>query len=587
MKSNRDYTKKEAIIRKRCTKGRSENAEFIPATIEQEHPLESDKPMNVAAYARVSTDSTQQMSSQIIQEEHYADFISQQKNWSLVGIFSDEGISGTSLKKREGFKQMISACLKGEIDLILTKSVSRFTRNVKDGRETVDILAQLNPPVGIWFETERIYSLSSDSDFLLDLMMTVAAEESRIKSASMTSSLKMRFSREILLTPPLLGYDNDDEGNLVVNEAEARIVKLIFRMYQRGYSIKDISEKLEALGVSTKLGNKKWSHSSVSGILQNERHCGRVVTWKTFTPNYKTHSKRKNRGEREQFVYHNHHQAIITPGDFNAVQKMIANAKYGCRSFMPELYAITDGLLHGFVSVNPRWATFTAEDYRTASKKAGAGDSVMTKREANSDYSGYQIVRPQFLGKVNVVALTLIPDKKLIRISGACIKKFDLSEFAEMLVHPHKQLVAVRICDTSQKNKIKWGDCAENKIRSRYVSGAAFTDTLYELFGLHSGVKHKFRGIVKRTGGESVVIFDMSEPEIISGNSIVYPKEWNTGFGEPYYDCVSNAGVDEIGAKIRKYNTEPNLSVTSDKEIVSEITRLINHFTESAEVAHE
>jgi DNA invertase Pin-like site-specific DNA recombinase len=319
MEDNLDFKRSEKEqIRKRYSKGRSEDAEYIPATKEVSNPLDSDKDMRVAVYARVSTHSKEQMSSQIMQAEHYTDFVTAQKGWELVNIYSDEGISGTNLKKRDAFRQMIEDCKSGGIDLIVVKSVSR----------------------------------SSDSDFLLDLMMTVAAEESRIKSSAMEDSIKKRFSREILLTPPLLGYDNDENCELVVNEPEARVVRFIFRMYQRGYDIKEVCEKLTSLGLSTKRGNKTWSHGSVYGILQNERHCGRVLTWKTYTTNYKTHKKRKNRGEREQWVYNNHHEAIISPDDFNAVQKMIVNAQYGGQSFMPDVNSLEK--YHENTSETPR-----------------------------------------------------------------------------------------------------------------------------------------------------------------------------------------------------------------------------------------
>jgi len=357
----------KARIRKRYKGGSMENAEHIPAK-EPQKIFDSDNDMKVVVYARVSTLSKQQTSSYELQKEHYADFVSRQDGWELVGIYADEGISGTSLNHRDEFKRMIADCKKGGIGLIVVKSVSRFTRNVGDGRASIDMLSELKPPVGIWFENERIYSLSSDSEFLLNLTMSVAAEESRVKSASQISSLKMRLSHNILLTPPLLGYDNDEDGNLVLNESEAKIVKLIFCMYLRGHGTKAIADKLTALGLRTKAGNTEWSQGAVLGVLQNERHCGKVRTWKTFTPDYKSHKARKNRGEREQYIYHNHHAPIVSPDDFKAVQKMIANAKYGGRSFMPVLKTIAGGALDGYVYVNPRWAAFTPEDYRRASE---------------------------------------------------------------------------------------------------------------------------------------------------------------------------------------------------------------------------
>ncbi|MCL1903706.1 MAG: recombinase family protein [Oscillospiraceae bacterium] len=607
MKQENSKTSKETEkerIRKRYTKGRAENAEYIPAK-EQKSLFDSDEEMRVAVYARVSTLNTQQTSSQVIQEKYYEDFVSRQKGWELVNIYSDEGISGTSLKNRDAFKQMIEDCQKGGIDLIVVKSVSRFTRNVKDGRASIDMLTDLNPPVGVWFENERIYSLSNDRAFILDLMMSLAAEESRAKSAAMEISLKMRFEHQILLTPPLLGYDNDENGELIVNEDEAKIVKLIFRMYQRGYSTKDIAEKLTALGLSTKAGNKIWSQGSVLGILQNEKHCGRVLTWKTFTTSYKTHKKRKNRGERDQYLYYDHHEAIISPDDFNAVQKMIANSKYGGHSFMPELYTITEGFLKGFVSVNPRWASFTPDDYRITSKKVSISDIIEKKPTINNNYQGYEIVRSQFLGRFNVVSITLTPTRTRIdtienkdvpgekfeksytiapriRISGATIKKFSFSEYVELLIHPLRKLAAVRICENTHKNAIKWGIQKNGSIYSRCIGGTAFVDTLYGLFDLKPSLKYRFRGAVKKIDTENIALFDLSEPEILSESGVIYPIEWEDSFGKDYYNTSDN-NINEIGSKLRKYNTEPDIYPTSDKTITSEIKQLIEYFNENSE----
>ncbi|HCC34282.1 MAG TPA: recombinase family protein, partial [Ruminococcaceae bacterium] len=399
IKNNND---ERARIRRRIKNASAENADFIPSK-DIPQIFDSDNEMRVAVYARVSTLSTQQTSSQAMQEEYYADFVEKQEGWELVGIYADEGISGTSLNRRTEFKKMIEDCKRGGIDLIVVKSVSRFTRNVKDGTASIEMLAELNPPVGVWFENERIYSLSSDSEFLLHLTMSVAAEESRVKSVAMNSSLKMRFSHGILLTPPLLGYDyDDDKENLVINESEAPTVRLAFCMYMRGYTTGQIAEVFTALGLRSKPGNCNWTAGSILGILQNERHCGQVLTWKHFTPNYKDHKLRKNRNDREQYLYHDHHTAIISESDFYAVQKMIANAKFGARSFMPELRVMSGGLLHGFVSLNPRWVSFSPDDYLMASRSVGlaestTGPATIIAHNGNIDWRGYEIVRSQFM----------------------------------------------------------------------------------------------------------------------------------------------------------------------------------------------
>jgi len=321
----------------------------------------------VAIYVRVSTDNAQQTSSFEIQKKYYSDFVARHPGWILVEIYADEGISGTSLKKRDAFNRMIEDCKNGKIDLIITKNMSRWSRNILDGIGCVRELEALNPPVGVFFENEGIYSLDPEKAMMLSMHSTMAEQESRTKSTSMNSSVEMRFSHAIFLTPPLLGYDNDEEGNLIVNQEEARTVRLIFFMYLYGHSTERIAETLMALGRPTKLKNTKWSSSTVLGILRNERHCGDILTSKTWTPNFLNHKSIKNQNDRPQYRKRGHHEAIISRDDFLAVQRMIANAKYGSSGFLPRLQVNSAGALRGFVSVNPRWGAFKADDYRKAS----------------------------------------------------------------------------------------------------------------------------------------------------------------------------------------------------------------------------
>ena len=593
-------------IRKRFKGGNMDNAEHIPA---KEIPklFDADNDMKVAVYARVSTLSTQQTSSQVIQEEYYADFVSRQDGWELAGIYADEGISGTSLNHRDEFKRMIEDCKKGGIDLIVVKSVSRFTRNVNDGRASIDMLAELNPPVGVWFENERIYSLSSDSEFLLNLSMSVAAEESRVKSVSMNSSLKMRFSHAILMTPPLLGYNNDDDGNLVINEDEAETVRLIFSMYQYGYTCDIIAETLATLGRKTKLGNTKWSPHSILGVLKNERHCGQVKTWKTYTPNYKTHKSKKNHGNREQYIYRNHHTPIISTDDYIVVQKMIANAKYGGRSFMPELRVNSGGALHGFVSINPRWGAFKKEDYIFASESVGEGvqnESLFNVRCGEIDLRGYEIARAQFFRSTEITSGSFY--SRNAWFSGECIRKLGNAEYIELLVHPTEKLLTVRECSPEHRNAIKWAKVIEDKAYTRHFGGTAYLGTLFDIFDWNPAWGYRLRGSIKNVGREPVAFFDAQETEVliphvstpettavsehlangklddyyVAARSkyrlIVIPNAWLNSFGISYYQqAAKNAKIDRagIGAEA-EHNTEPDIQPTPREELADNIKRI-------------
>lgn len=360
---------KKDRIRRRIKEASSSRITVIPAEEEIDF-RQDDSEKKVAVYARVSTNSEKQTSSYEMQQKYYSDLVSKYKGWKLVKIYADEGITGTSLKQREAFNEMIEDCKQGKIDIILTKSVSRFSRNIMDCIGSIRYLADLKPPVAVLFETEDINSLKIEDELRVSLQVMVAQEESRIKSASMNSSIKMRFSHGLFLTPPPLGYDKDHNGDLVVSQDEARTVRLIYYMYLSGFSTEAIAEKLTELNRHTKIGSDKWSSGSILGILKNERYYGAVLGWKTYTPNYLDHKSKRNRGKKPQYLDEEHHEPIITRDDFIAVQKMISNAKYGGNTYLPKLKVSTEGALRGFVSVNPNWGAFTAEDYRIASASA-------------------------------------------------------------------------------------------------------------------------------------------------------------------------------------------------------------------------
>ena len=230
----------------------------------------------VAAYCRVSTDDPNQTSSYELQKNHYEEYIKEHPGWEFVGIYADEGVSGTSLAHREEFNRMLEDCYAGKIDLIVTKSISRFARNTVDAI-TVRKLARQNPPVGVLFETENLYTLNQTSEMILTVLSAAAQEESHTKSEIMNISIEHRFSRGIFLTPELLGFDRDEDGNLVVNREEAETVKVIFYLYLNGFSCNEIAGLLTEYGRKTKLGNSRWTTSSIRGVLQNERHCG--MSW--------------------------------------------------------------------------------------------------------------------------------------------------------------------------------------------------------------------------------------------------------------------------------------------------------------------
>ena len=589
--------------------------EVIPA--KKKPDFYDDVPRRVAVYVRVSTDNINQTSSYELQKNYYEDLVRRHENWTLVKIYADEGISGTSLKKRDDFVRMIHDCKEGKIDLIITKSVSRFARNIVDCIGITRELGSLKPPVGVFFETEHIFTLKDDAEMGLSFLATIAQEESHVKSNIMNASLEMRFSHGIVLTPVLLGYDHDENGELVINEEEAKTVRLIFFMYLYGYTCQQIAETLTSLECETKKGNTTWSPASVLQQLRNERHCGDVLTRKTFTPSYLNHKSKKNEGERTQHRWRNHHEAIISMDDFIAVQHLINNAKYGNKGILPELQVVHEGALKGFVSVNPRWAGFRDVDYEVAS------ESVYSNEEFNSpepkqievksgdfDLRGFEIARSQFFDSIEKICVTF--SIKSVKFSKACLQKLGNVQFIEMLVHPAEHLVAVRPAAKDDRNAIRWGKSDEKDgCEPRIITGVAFLRTVYSLFGWEEKYRYRIQGVRRHKNMESVILFDMKETEVFmpretllagsvdEGRELLdkdvrpvvpntrssiraYPSAWADNFGSNYYrhaqarelSTIDIDGAWQITEKAKPFsNTE--LNITPPEELAKGIRRII------------
>ena len=507
--SNIDEQKEK--IRRRYKGINPEELEVIPA-LPQQDIFKAEKMLRVAVYARVSTDDPRQTSSYELQKNHYQDVVNKNPNWTLVEIYADEGISGTSLQHRDAFKRMIADCKAGKIDLIITKSVSRFARNVVDCIRYVRELSSLRPPVGVFFETEHINTLDPKSEMILSFMSTLAQEESHTKSEIMNSSIEMRFRRGIFLTPPLLGYDQDENGDLVINPHEAKIVQLIFYMYLNGSSTQQIADSLTDLHCKTKKNNYIWSASTILQILQNERHCGDVLARKTWTPNYLDHKSRKNNHDRNQYRKIGHHEAIISRDDFIAVQKLITNAKYGNKELLPELQVIQKGSLRGFISINPRWSGFKVTDYFEASQSvSNSMDTIMpesvTASAGSFDLRGYEIARGQFFSSTDRISVSF--SNKQISFNKNAIRKFPDTKYIEMLIHPSAKLLAIRPCSVEEKNKVQWSRTKDGELIPKPISGAAYLSTLYDIFKWDKKYKYRILGVTHQKDNESVLILKM------------------------------------------------------------------------------
>ena len=297
----------------------------IPATKQAAAPgRASGRRQRVAAYCRVSTDSEEQLTSYTAQKAYYTQKIDENPDWEMAGIYADKGITGTSMKKRVEFKKMIAACKRGKIDLILTKSLSRFARNTVDSLEVVRMLRANG--IGVIFEKENINTLTESSEFLLTLFSGFAQAES--ESISKNVIWGIQKSREAGNVPfqyqKLLGYRRGPDGQPEIVPEEAEVVKRIYRRYLDGCSLAQIKRELEADGVPTASGIRGWTYQVVRNILTNERYIGDALLQKTYTTDCISKTVKKNQGERPMVYVENNHPPIIPKEIFYQVREEMA-----------------------------------------------------------------------------------------------------------------------------------------------------------------------------------------------------------------------------------------------------------------------
>lgn len=268
--------------------------------------------IRVAAYCRVSTDGEEQLNSFESQKQYYTSKISMNKEWKLVKIYADEAITGTKTDKRTEFKQMIQDALEGKIDLIITKSISRFARNTLD---TLNYVRQLKAErVAVFFEEENINTLSMDGELLLTILSSVAQQEVYNTSGHVKAGLKMKLQRsEMIGGNRCLGYNyNPLTKSLSINDEEAKIVRLIFELASQGYGSYSIARQLKALGLKTLYNKEEWAESSVTRILRNVKYYGDAIYGNTYVADPITKHREKNLGEKDKYIFENHHEAIVS-----------------------------------------------------------------------------------------------------------------------------------------------------------------------------------------------------------------------------------------------------------------------------------
>ena len=302
--------------------------EVIPSNLDIYGDDSHDKKELVGAYCRVSTMSDMQAESYELQKAYYEEMVTRQPMWTLVDIYPDEGISGTSMRNRHHFLRMIEDCKAGKLTLIVTKSISRFARNVVDAISTVRMLRNLPNPVAVWFETEQINTMRPGADSMLSLLASFAESESLIKSTSIKWAIRNRFKHGLPRIVDTYGF-NRDRTILTPSEDgeyhEAQVVREMYAQLLQGKNLSEIQRFLHENGIPSPKGQEWWSISSIKYVLSNEKYAGDVLMQKTVCIDMFSHRSIKNKGHERQYRIQDHHTPIISKDEWTQAQRLLNN----------------------------------------------------------------------------------------------------------------------------------------------------------------------------------------------------------------------------------------------------------------------
>ena len=521
---------------------------IIPPKPELQQTAAVTKQLRVAAYCRVSTKEEEQASSYEAQCEYYTDKIMSNKEWTMAGIFADEGITGTSTKKRTEFLRMIRQCKQKKIDLILTKSIQRFARNTLDCINYTRILRQLG--IGVLFEKENINSLPPDSEFMITMYGAMAQSESESISGNIRRGRQMHAKVGTLKIPChwLYGYKKDADGKFCIIPEQAEVVREIYERYKDGASLRNLKDWLEENQIKTVLGTDDWSISVIKGILTNEKYCGDVLLQKTFCTDVISKKIVKNVGQMAQYYMPDHHEAIVSREQYNAVKAEMARrsalrspskeAVTG-RSCYTSKYALSDRLFCGECGTLYRRKTRNVKgniyhEWRCISRleygKKYCHESP-TLREIPLQSAILAAINSAMSNKAalvdrikNVVSLELLP------VQGQTMSLADIERRLTQFDEQFQQLLAEAI-DADDKE----------------ACNAQFTEILTE----QTALKKQKETILQSSTDADHVCTRMKQAEQAIENTAQTITEWNENAVRQIVERVTVLSADEVLVRIK------------------------------------
>lgn len=515
-----------------------------------------DTEKDVSIYTRVSTMSLNQTSSIENQELYYRDKIEKTPNWNLTEIYSDEGKSGTSTRHRDNFNRMMEDARAGKFDMIICASVSRFARNVSDCIDYVTELRTMHPqkPIGVYFETENIFTLNKDADQTLGFHALLADWESGNKSRRMILSYDQRIFTNQFPVADLLGYKHTKDGDLIIQPEEAKTVRYIYLAYLAGHSSKEIAEVLTEKQRPTLKGRVEWNAAMVRAIIENERRCGDLEARKNVVLDYKKKKVAKNVGIREGAFVPNHHEGIVSPEIAKAA--LLMSRACGRLDGVPELAVIDQGTLKGFVSINPMLPGVNYNFFLSSCASVYSDDELEEiKYEANilfgeehskilsMSFAGYQVPYGVYFLNQSMPAMTI--SNKRITFSKPFYSKMGECSAVELLYHPILKSIAVRPCDPNSLNAISL--VKENGDVKLSFPARHFCKAIFDEMEWTERYQFRFRGITKFRDDIPIMFFSLDEPRILIGKKKQSTEDMADGDDLKHFiscnrdDCSENA----------------------------------------------
>ena len=506
------------------------------------------KQLRVAAYCRVSTKEEEQASSYEAQCEYYTDKIMSNKEWTMAGIFADEGITGTSTKKRTEFLRMIRQRKQKKIDLILTKSIQRFARNTLDCINYTRILRQLG--IGVLFEKENINSLPADSEFMITMYGAMAQSESESISGNIRRGRQMHARIGTLKIPcdRLYAYRKDEDGKLQIIPEKAEVVREIYRRYMAGASLRNLKDWLEENQIKTVLGKPKWTPTSIKGILTNEKYCGDVLLQKTFRADVISKKVIKNVGQMAQYYMPDHHEAIVSREQYNAVKAEMARrsalrspskAAVTGRSCYTSKYALSDRLVCGECgtlyrrktrnvkgNIYHEWRCISRLEYgRKYCHESPTLREVPLQNAILAAINSAMSDKAALVDRIkNVVSLELLP------VQGQTMSLADIERRLAQLDEQFQQLLAEAI-DAEDKD----------------ACNAQFAEILTE----QTSLKKQKETILQSSADANCVSTRMKQAEEAIENAASTITEWNENAVRQIVERVTVLSADEILVRIK------------------------------------